>query len=585
MINRKKNAGEREISSRESGKTRKEFGKSSKESGKSSKRSIESRRKNGKSARKNEESSRASDRSRLHEIFGIIRKNELTKGITPRKLRSTLEDLGPAFIKLGQILSSRSDVLPAEYCRELENLRSDVEPMPYGTMIQVVEDSYGRPWREIFESIEKEPLGSASIAQVHRAQLLTGEDVIIKVQRPGIYDLMKRDIGLLRRVIRFVPNISIKKSLNIDTVLNELWVVAQEEMNFLQEASNMEEFERLNTGIKYISTPKLFRAYSTGRVLCMEYIDGLKIDDKAGLEAEGYDLREIGTKLVDHYIKQVMDDGFFHADPHGGNIVVRDGKIVWIDMGMMGRFSNEEKDLIGDAVEGIAKNDTGQVEDAVMRLGEFYGKPDKTKLYQDIEEILDKYAGTELADIDIAKFLQRIMEVMKDNQMKIPHGFTLLARGIGQLEGVLLSIAPDLSILEIASNHIKADYLNEDVLKKKLKENFIRAGEGLGDLTSLPSLVVRLLKDYQKGQTHIRIDLHSSDELSALLHHLVRSLVIGMCEAALLVSASIICTTDMWPKVMGIPAIGAIGYLAAILVAAYFCIRRIVRKKMHRGDK
>ena len=525
---------------------------------------------------------KAPNTSRLGEIISIIRKNELTRGVTPRKLRETLEDLGPTFIKLGQILSSRSDILPREYCDELENLRSDAEPMPYDQVLGVIEASYGRSWKEVFSEIERKPLGSASIAQVHRARLLSGEDVVVKVQRPGIYDLMKRDIGLLHKAVRFLPPIRLKKSINLDMVLDELWVVAQEEMNFLQEASNIEEFDRFNRDLTYIGVPKLYRAFTTGRVLCMEYIDGLDIDDKEGLIANGYDLSEVGTRLVDHFVRQVMDDGFFHADPHGGNIVIRDGKIVWIDMGMMGRFSTQERELIGKAIEGIAKDDTGQVEDAILELGDFYGNPDKTKLYQDLDNLLDKFAGSQLSDIDIAEFLQNIMEIMKDNQMALPHGFTLLARGLAQLEGVLLDLCPDLSILQIARNHIQSDYLGPEGLKKKFKEEVFKFAQASEDLVTLPTLLSRLLREYNKGQTHIRIDLHSSEPLTQLLHHLVRNLVIGLCEAALLISASIICTTDMRPKIFGVPALGAFGYFTAIATAGFFCLRYFFRKKRWR---
>ena len=318
---------------------------------------------------KEETTAKKENSSRLLEILGIIRKNELSREMTPQKLRNTLEDLGPTFIKIGQILSNRSDLLPEEYCQEFSNLRSDVEPMPYETVIRVIENSYGSSWKEVFSDIDRDCLGSASIAQVHRAHLTSGEEVVVKVQREGVYDLMKRDINLLHKAVKLMPPIRLKGILNLDMILDELWVVAQEEMNFLQEASNMEEFRMLNQNLVYIGIPKLYRNYSTERVLVMEYIEGFDIDDKAGLLENGYDLEEIGIKLVDHYVKQFMEDGFFHADPHPGNIVIREGKIVWIDMGMMGRLSNRDREQVYSAIEGIAKKDTSQVMDAVMTLG------------------------------------------------------------------------------------------------------------------------------------------------------------------------------------------------------------------------
>ncbi len=527
---------------------------------------------------KEEAAAKKENSSRLLEILGIIRKNGLSKGVTPQKLRSTLEDLGPTFIKIGQILSNRSDILPEEYCQEFSNLRSDVEPMPYETVIRVIENSYGSSWQDVFSDIERNCLGSASIAQVHRAQLNSGEEVVVKVQREGVYDLMKRDINLLHKAVKLMPPIRLKGILNLDMILDELWVVAQEEMNFLQEANNMEEFRRLNEDLVYIGIPKLYRNYTTGRVLVMEYIEGFDIDDKAGLLENGYDLEEIGIKLVDHYVKQFMEDGFFHADPHPGNIVIREGKIIWIDMGMMGRLSNRDREQVYSAIEGIAKKDTSQVMDAVMTLAEFNEKPSKTTLYRDLSDLLDRYASLDLGEINIAEFMKALMNIMKQNNMAMPHGLTLLARGLAQLEGVLVELSPELSILEIAANRIREEALTPENIKKKLKdsgEELLRSGE---DLIAIPSLMAKLLREYGKGQSRFKIDLRSSEQLTALLHHLVRNMVIGFCEAALLISASIICTTDMWPKIFGIPALGALGYLAAIIIALFFCLRYFIRK-------
>ncbi len=527
---------------------------------------------------KEEAAAKKENSSRLLEIISIIRKNGLSKGVTPQKLRSTLEDLGPTFIKIGQILSNRSDILPEEYCQEFSNLRSDVEPMSYETVIRVIENSYGSSWQDVFSDIERNCLGSASIAQVHRAHLNSGEEVVVKVQREGVYDLMKRDINLLHKAVKLMPPIRLKGILNLDMILDELWVVAQEEMNFLQEANNMEEFRRLNEDLVYIGIPKLYRNYTTGRVLVMEYIEGFDIDDKAGLLENGYDLEEIGIKLVDHYVKQFMEDGFFHADPHPGNIVIREGKIIWIDMGMMGRLSNRDREQVYSAIEGIAKKDTSQVMDAVMTLAEFNEKPSKTTLYRDLSDLLDRYASLDLGEINIAEFMKALMNIMKQNNMAMPHGLTLLARGLAQLEGVLVELSPELSILEIAANRIREEALTPENIKKKLKdsgEELLRSGE---DLIAIPSLMAKLLREYGKGQSRFKIDLRSSEQLTALLHHLVRNMVIGFCEAALLISASIICTTDMWPKIFGIPALGALGYLAAIIIALFFCLRYFIRK-------
>ena len=303
-------------------------------------------------------------KGRFREIAAVLHKHEISKGITPEKLRLILEDLGPTFIKVGQLMSLRSDILPKNYCDELQKLCSDVPPMPFYEVEEVLRDSFGYEWQEEFEWIDETPLGSASIAQVHRARLKTGEEVVIKVQRKGIYETMARDIGLMHKLVSLVPPISITDMVDFKMVLNELWKVTQEEMNFIIEAGNMEEFKEKNRDVAFVDTPVLFKEYTTSSVIVMEYIDGYAIDDKEHLLEDGYDMNEIGSKYVDNFIKQVMDDGFFHADPHPGNVRIRDGKIVWIDMGMMGRLTERDREQIAKAVEGVAFNDIGMIQDA-----------------------------------------------------------------------------------------------------------------------------------------------------------------------------------------------------------------------------
>ena len=232
------------------------------------------------------------------EIMDVVRRHDLTRGITPEKLCAVIEDLGPTFIKLGQILSMRSDILPKSYCEALSRLLSSVAPMPYEQVVSIIERSYGRPLTEVFSSFDERALGSASIAQAHAAVLTTGESVVVKVQREGIHDVMSRDILLLRQACKLLKYTPVKGLVDFNQVLDEMWVVAQEEMNFQTEAANLEKFRKLNEGVAFVTSPLLYRDYTTTRVLVMERIDGLAIDDRASLVSAGYDPAEIGAKLA-----------------------------------------------------------------------------------------------------------------------------------------------------------------------------------------------------------------------------------------------------------------------------------------------
>ena len=518
-------------------------------------------------------------RGRLKEMTAVLRKNSITRGITPEKLRQILEDLGPTYIKLGQIMSSRSDILPQKYCDELMRLRSEVPPMPFSQVEEVINASFGYSWRQIFSDIEMMPLGSASIAQVHRATLKNGDEVVIKVQRQGIYETMSRDIGLLRRAVKLLPPVAIKDLVDLDLVLTELWRVTQEEMNFLMEAANMEEFADKNDDVVFVGVPRLYREYTTTQVLVMEYVNGFAIDDKANLLANGYDLNEVGTKFVDNFVKQVIDDGFFHADPHPGNVMVRGGKIVWMDMGMMGRLTDRDREFISRAVEGVALNDIGMIQDCVLAIGDFRGKPDQSQLYDDLQALMAKYGTADMGSIDIADLVKSLMETMKNNQIVMPHGLTLLARGLTHVEGILASISPDINMVQIASARIKDQFFQEENLKKEVKGTVRSIVRSLRRAIDIPSLAADILQGHMKGQTKVNLELHVSDDLSQLLRRLIRNIVMGLWVMALLISSSIICTTDMTPKILGIPALGAFGYMLAFVIVMYVFIKHLLSRK------
>ena len=519
------------------------------------------------------------NRARLREITAVLRKHHISRGVTPEKLRAILEELGPTYVKLGQIMSLHSDVLPQRYCDELMKLTSEVTPMPFSEVEEVINRSYREDWRNIFASIEHNTLGSASIAQVHKARLLDGRDVIVKVERKGIYDTMARDIGLLKRAVGILPPIGgLKNVVDLEMVLDELWSTAQEEMDLLKEAANMEEFARNNQGINYIRCPKLYHEYTTSRVLVMEYIGGCPVDDKNKLLAEGYDLGEIGRKLVNNYIKQVMEDGFFHADPHPGNVKVMDGKIVWIDMGMMGRLTYRDRNLMATAVRAIAVGDIAVLESTILELGDVQGKIDSGKLYGELRDLMDRYGNASMGSIDAVEFFKDVMEIMKGNDIRLPHGMTMLVRGLTQMQGVLLNISPDINMAEIAAGRLREEMLQNFDWKKEAGKTGRRIYKAAGRTLDIPPLVKIALEEYLKGQARINMELDSTRKFSQLMRRLVRNLVMGLWVMALLISSSIICTTDMQPRLLGIPALGFFGYSLAFVICLYVFIRHLLTR-------
>lgn len=531
--------------------------------------------------KKNKPSKQPSDaRQRLREILSVLSKHEIVKGITPVKLRLIVEDLGPTYVKLGQIMSMRRDMLPVKYCEELAKLRTDVHPMEFEEVREVIEQEYGTPLEKMFSEFDAHALGSASIAQVHAATLCAdGMKVAVKVQRPGIRTMMARDIKLMRKLSKLLKVAGgVTNVLDFNAILDEMWFVSQQEMDFLIEARQAEEFHDRNKEIVYTSSPMIRHELTTSKVLVMEYIDGTPIDDLHTLREDGYDLREIGVKLADNYVKQIIDDAFFHADPHPGNLRVRDGKIVWIDLGMMGRLTPRDQQLFRDAVEAVVENDVSSLKTILLTMGVHKGKINHAQLYTDIDDMLTKYGSMELSSMDMGTMLEELLSLASKHRISMPKGITILCRGIMTIEDVVCRLSPDINLVQIMGNHLKGDLFKRFDVDSELKESGRVLYHSGKKMLHIPAQVSDLLGMTIKGQTKLNLELIGSEEPLAVINKMVNKIVICIITAALLVGSCLICTTDMKPKILGIPALGMLGFFASVILGGWL-MWKILRKK------
>jgi len=528
---------------------------------------------------KNEEPLNGNGR-RLKKIISILIKHEINKGLTPEKLRLIIEDMGPTFVKIGQVMSMRPDILPVDYCLELEKLRSQVKPMPYEVVMNVIKEEYGQPVLEVFRKFNKEPIGAASIAQVHAAVLKDGSKVVAKVQRPGIYNIMAQDIALLNRAAGIL-NIasSMGNVLDFKMILGEIWKTAREEMDFLNEAENAHRFYELNKDINYVGCPLIYDQFTTSKVLVMEAIDGIEINQKDVLIAAGYDLEEIGKKLAENYVKQIIDDGFFHADPHPGNIFIQDGKIVWIDLGMMGNLTKRDMDLFRRSVRAIATGDVEGLGTAILLLGVHKGpKINYSQLYESIDRMLQEYGTEDLSNIHIGKVMEEMLRIASENQLALPGGVSMLTRGVVTIEGVMVEIAPEINIVNIMTSHMAGQELEDFDIMKFIKTNgrkFLNSGQ---KVIEIPGQISDFFNFANKGQLKINLELTGSEQPLGEIDKMVNKIVICIITAALLIGSSFIATTNMNPKFLGIPALGTIGYVVAIILGGSLIIS-IYKKK------
>lgn len=506
--------------------------------------------------------------SRLKEMVAVLRKHDVVRGVTPEKLRLILEDLGPTFVKLGQVMSMRPDFLPNDYCEELMKLQTEVTPLPFSTILEVVEKEYNCHWNKVFSGIDEKVLGSASIAQVHAAVLKTGEKVVVKVQRPGIYGVMSKDIILLKRAAGIIKVLSRSQDVvDFNMVLDEMWTIAKQEMDFLIEADHIDEFRHLNRDIDTVSCPEVYRHLTTAHILVMEYIEGVPIDDFDSIRAKGYDVNALGRKLGENYVKQIIEDGYFHADPHPGNIWIRNGRIVWLDLGMMGRLSNRDRTAIRKAVFALAHHDTFEMKTAVLSLGIPKGRINHTMLYQDIDALMAQYSSLDFSQLQMGRLTHQIMNILRVHHIACPQGLSMFARGVLTVEGVMRLCCPKVSFVEIFARSLSLDFKRnfhwKEEIEKAKREGYLLLRKSM----QLPEQISDIIKMTMSGQTKVNLDVTGSEEPLRQLDMMINKIILTVICAALLLGSSTICTTNMTPKVMEIPLLGFFGYLAALILS------------------
>lgn len=516
----------------------------------------------------------ASRRRRLRQIMGVLRRTHAFEGdMTPQKLRRLLEALGPTFVKAGQILSMRPDILPQEYCDELAKLRTDAEPMPYDEVVATIEEEYGRPLASVFAEFDVRPLGSASVAQVHRARLRTGEDVAVKVQRPGVQKTMASDIDILRQLCRHLRFLWRGGVMDLNQMVEEFWNAFVQETDFLVEARNLQEFRALNERCAYIDCPAPYMALCTGHIVVMDYVEGISLENPEKLIAAGYDLDEIGIKLVDNYATQVLDDGFFHADPHPGNIIVSGGKIVYIDLGMTGRLSAHDRSCMSQIITAVGESDPHEVVRGLLRLS--VSNPtqvDQPQLTADVDSVVREFGTTSLCDLDLGQMAFTLIGLARKDKVELPAVITMMARGLVTLEGVLDKFVPGVSMIEIIRQHVLAKNGILGMAKDEMRTLAFESRRALhGTLTCAAELgeAARMLT---RGQ--LKVNMRMVDTADALqpVSRIVDRLTVAIVIAGLFIGSSIVYLAGIKPVIFGIPVLGFIGYVVALVLAVWVVV-------------
>ena len=503
---------------------------------------------------------------------------------SPINLRMALEELGPTFIKIGQILSTRPDLLPEEYINELIKLQDSAPEESFENIKSVFEESINKKIYDCFLYFSKKPTASASIAQVHEAILNDGRAVIVKIQRPNIYNTMKTDIDIIKKIIKLS-----KGRIDIDivdplAVIEELESTTEKELDFIDESKSIVKFRENNENISPIYAPDVISSLCSEKVLTLEYINGFKINDMKMIEKKGYSYKDIAKKLALSYCKQIFDDGFFHGDPHPGNLLISNGRICFIDFGITGELDEGLKNWLNKAMIAVATGDKSKIVDFILAIGIKRGKVNKGNLYEDVSYLFTTYLNTSLKNIKIAVLLEEMFSIVKNNNIQFPKELAILFRGLVILEGVIAEVDPQLDIISVITSFVKGK--NKMLLIKDINEEelVLSAYSFFRDASRIPSKAVEALSSISDGRAKINFNItdleNSVDHISNMVNRLVGALIIS----SLIIASSLIISNNVGPIYKGISLMGIAGYIISAIFAIFLLIA-VVRDGGFRSKK
>ena len=482
--------------------------------------------------------------ARGKEILAILKKYDYSEGLSPAMVVEILQDLGPTFVKLGQIASTHTDMLPQEYCDALGSLRSNVAPMDAETVFAQIEKHLGSPADEIFSSFDATPLGSASIGQVHRAELEDGTVVAVKVRRPGVVDTVAQDFALIEKILGAADKITSGKEGGLDllSIVKELEETSRVELDFTNEARNLTRFYENNLPREGVESPKCYEQYSNDAILTEDFVSGPEVGDEeyvAMLTDEERD--RLGNLLADNYVEQILTDGFYHADPHAGNVLLVDGGIEWIDFGMMGYINPKQRQTLLDLVTALVKHDSYGLKRCVLQVAKPRGPIDHGALLDMCETMTAEFADTDLESFDTGDLIATITNNLAEENYEIDPFLTNLGRGLLTIEGTMKALSPRVNIMDCMTRHIDLGF-DPDNIERMVRDFLMKGVQGVDDLAGLPTKCVETLDMLQKSQIKLGGNFGLDPKTLKALDSLTRNLMLTLMALALFMGACTLCS-------------------------------------------
>ena len=515
--------------------------------------------------------------ARGKEILAILKKYDYSDGLTPQMVVDILQDLGPTFVKLGQIASTHTDMLPEEYCDALGSLRSSVSPMGSETVHAQIEKHLGKPTDEIFASFDDSPLGAASIGQVHKAELEDGTVVAVKVRRPGVVETVAQDFALIEKILGVGEKFSSSSDGGIDlmTMVKELEETSKIELDFTNEARNLIRFGQNNDGREGIKIPKCYEGLSNEAILTEDFVSGPEVGDAEDVESLSNEERDrLGNLVADNYVNQILVDGFYHADPHAGNVLLVDDGIEWIDFGMMGTITTKQRQTLLELVKALVKHDNYGLKRCVLQVAKPRGPIDHGALLDMCEQMTSQFAETDLESFDTGDLISTLSNNLKDEGYDIDPFLTNLGRGLITIEGTLKALSPRINLMDCMTRHIDTGFDPASI--ERLVESFVMKGvQGADDLAGLPTKAVETLDMLQKSQLKVGGDFGADPKTMRAISYLVRNIILAILSTAIFLGACMLCSAGAnavnSTLLSAGYAFGAVGF--ALMLYVFFSVK------------
>lgn len=500
--------------------------------------------------------------------------NHEIEAIDPQvRMRRVLEELGPTFIKLGQVLATRVDMFPPEWIAEFEKLQSDAPATPFAELLPEVQLALGQDPHEIFDDLDPEPIGSASIAQVHRARLKTGEDVVLKIRRPAIIPKIEADLRVLRHIASLAefefPEMRRYQPVKI---VDEFTKSLRRELNFSSEARHLERFSQNFEGNLEIEIPRVYREWTSERLIVLSYVGGVPGNDLDAVDAAGLDRRVLAARGADAVLKMVLIDGYFHADPHPGNVKYLPGnRLAFLDFGMIGRLPHPRRDQIVDLLAALSQRDEHGILNVLL---EWTGDAvvDEEKMAADIADFIFNYENLPLREIQFGTLLNDIVAISREHELILPADLTLLFKALISLEGLGRQLDPDFQMVPHLTPFVKQVIIaryNPATLAKRGKAGVM---EALHILSGVPKDIGKLVKQARRGNLRVDLDLKRLDHFGAQMARSANRLTLGIITGAMMIGSAIISTVKGGPTILGIPVLGFLGFLFASMITIWLMV-------------